>query len=663
MNGNTSTGSVMSSQCGPLSKAVEYDIRKWFELAKIEAGYNIPGFMELIYSILTPRFLRRIRMAIFTFKDISALDDCDLQRALCRTHYYTLVDALKTADTAVRNKLLGNMSKKTAAQFKIALENAGTVSREESERAQQNIIKTIRDSDDLYYLCDDGFTFPNDAEIRRTLESAKRPLLFDGEFSATFGEEDELRELLQKLINDRDALAALRSLYIWCNLLPVFFEFPEAVDKIKTVKINGTAVFQWPHFVEKFNTITELTIRFAGDIPESIGALKNLRALHISDSKLESLPESIGSLSSLTTLTLEDNKNLKSLPESIGNLKNLTYLSLRCSSSLEHLPDSIANLDSLNYVDISATAIQSVPERLYAVKRFFDSKPAALIPQGASLSRLGFSNVYYKLLETVFRFSKKARRKGLLAIETDIKGLEDDIFKEGMRLIVNGTNPEDIRCILTLVMEREHDYYRKKLMGIAMEAILGIQEGRNPSFLVFRLNLMVDLKDNPIDAAHEKYLSGDYNAFLNIDFAAAIKPEPEREEVTFIKRAYTMSKTARQEGILALESLLYADAVAARDVFEYGLSLLVDGSAVDVWMGCGKEYLDAALGKLASHESDPVQKNIALAKREAVLSLYAGENPRILVKKLLAYFDKSIAGAVNVFLEEQKKQEKCDSRK
>jgi len=46
---------------------------------------------------------------------------------------------------------------------------------------------------------------------------------------------------------------------------------------------------------------------------------------------------------------------------------------------------------------------------------------------------------------------------------------------------------------------------------------------------------------------------------------------------------------------------------------------------------------------LISYETDPVRKNLALAKKEAVQMIYAGYNPRQLKPQLSAYFDDDVA--------------------
>jgi flagellar motor component MotA len=187
-------------------------------------------------------------------------------------------------------------------------------------------------------------------------------------------------------------------------------------------------------------------------------------------------------------------------------------------------------------------------------------------------------------------------------------------------------------------MERENGFYRKKLMEIAMEGILSIQAGENKALTVIKLDSMVDIKDNPVTIACAKFITGDSDAIANIDFDSAIQEEGEREEIRFIKRAVALSEKARREGLLAFEADLDQKGIAARDVFEYGLLLIIGGVEA--------EYVEKILTMLISHETDPVQRHFAKAKQDAVLSIYAGENTRILTMKLLAYLDKSIADVV-----------------
>lgn len=49
--------------------------------------------------------------------------------------------------------------------------------------------------------------------------------------------------------------------------------------------------------------------------------------------------------------------------------------------------------------------------------------------------------------------SKKARREGLLSLEDEVSGLDDDFLKKGLQMVVDGIEPEVIREIMDLEIE------------------------------------------------------------------------------------------------------------------------------------------------------------------------------------------------------------------
>ena len=448
-------------------------------------------------------------------------------------------------------------------------------------------------------------------------------------------------------------------------------QIPESIGNLKNLIFlslcNVPSLEQLPESIGNLHALMKLSLGelscddedelfleyFAGskmlkELPDSIGNLKNLQELSICDCPLlERIPESIGNLHSLMKLSLADNESLTALPESIGSLKNLISLVLSGSSSLDRLPGSIVNIPTLKHVNLEKTGIHSVPASISSIADFSGNDLTEVTPQNEPpqiempLSCRGFANGYFTLLGIVRHCCEKARREGLLALEEELEDMDDGFFKRGFRLVIDGTSPEDIRSILSPQIEREHDYYQKQLYSIALEGIMGIQRGKDDtSALIFRLNLMVDIKDNPVDAAWENYRNGDRNAFFNIDFDGAIQPEDEREEISFIVRAMEMNNLARRNGLLALESRLGTDTAA--DVFEHGLCLIVDND-INGCLGLEHEYIDAALSKMVERETNPVRKNLAAAKKAAVLSICRGDNPRIMGMKLLSSFDKTIA--------------------
>ncbi len=62
-------------------------------------------------------------------------------------------------------------------------------------------------------------------------------------------------------------------------------------------------------------------------------------------------------------------------------------------------------------------------------------------------------------IHTLVGFSEKARREGLLVLEDDVKEVEDPFLRKGVRLVVDGTDPELVKDILETeldAMEERH---------------------------------------------------------------------------------------------------------------------------------------------------------------------------------------------------------------
>jgi flagellar motor component MotA len=100
------------------------------------------------------------------------------------------------------------------------------------------------------------------------------------------------------------------------------------------------------------------------------------------------------------------------------------------------------------------------------------------------------------------------------------------------------------------------------------------------------------------------------------------------------KRALDFTEKARREGLLALEDELDREKIAARDILEYGLNFVVDGT--------DGELIERILSNIIEQEKNKWQKTLMLIKKEAVLSIYSGLNPRMLLARLNSYTDLSL---------------------
>ena len=52
------------------------------------------------------------------------------------------------------------------------------------------------------------------------------------------------------------------------------------------------------------------------------------------------------------------------------------------------------------------------------------------------------------LIRQLVSFSEKSRKEGLLSLEDEVEQVQDDFFKQGIKLVVDGTDPEVIKSIL-----------------------------------------------------------------------------------------------------------------------------------------------------------------------------------------------------------------------
>ncbi|XXG60501.1 hypothetical protein AAC387_Pa04g2395 [Persea americana] len=91
-----------------------------------------------------------------------------------------------------------------------------------------------------------------------------------------------------------------------------------------------------------------------GEIPESLGNLKNLTSLYMASCNFRGeIPNSIFGLKSLQTLDFSHNKLYGEFPKAISNLQNLNKIELYWNNFTGEIPREMANLTLLREFDIS----------------------------------------------------------------------------------------------------------------------------------------------------------------------------------------------------------------------------------------------------------------------------------------------------------------------
>ena len=93
---------------------------------------------------LEPEVGQSIQDVMFVFDDLNDLVDRDIQTILREISSDSLILALRGANNAVREKIYKNMSKRAAEMLKDDLEAKGPVKIKDVEKAQKEILSTIR---------------------------------------------------------------------------------------------------------------------------------------------------------------------------------------------------------------------------------------------------------------------------------------------------------------------------------------------------------------------------------------------------------------------------------------------------------------------------------------------------------------------------------------
>ncbi|HWI55261.1 MAG TPA: motility-associated protein, partial [Desulfobacteria bacterium] len=73
------------------------------------------------------------------------------------------------------------------------------------------------------------------------------------------------------------------------------------------------------------------------------------------------------------------------------------------------------------------------------------------IKQVPKLFKIMFTEKKYEvneLITTLCSFAEKARREGLLCLERETAGIDDEFLRQGIQLVVDGTDPALVRDIL-----------------------------------------------------------------------------------------------------------------------------------------------------------------------------------------------------------------------
>ena len=97
-------------------------------------------------------------------------------------------------------------------------------------------------------------------------------------------------------------------------------------------------------------------------------------------------------------------------------------------------------------------------------------------------------------IQTLVSLAEKARKEGLLALEAEVKAIDDPFLKRGLQMSIDGTDPEDLRAVL------ESEISAKKAEDKVAAKFMNAMGGSAPTIgilgcIVGLMNVMANLNE------------------------------------------------------------------------------------------------------------------------------------------------------------------------
>uniref|UniRef100_A0A8C4F9A6 Protein scribble homolog n=1 Tax=Dicentrarchus labrax TaxID=13489 RepID=A0A8C4F9A6_DICLA len=172
---------------------------------------------------------------------------------------------------------------------------------------------------------------------------------------------------LQTLPNDIGK-AHICVTYCMCNFVYVFRSLSFLV-KLEQLDLGSNELEVLPDTLGALPNLRELWLdrNQLSSLPPELGNLRRLVCLDVSENRLEELPSELNGLLALTDLLLTQNL-LEVVPDSIGCLKQLSIFKVD-QNRLTNLTDSIGECENLTELVLTENLLQSLPRSLGKLKK------------------------------------------------------------------------------------------------------------------------------------------------------------------------------------------------------------------------------------------------------------------------------------------------------
>ena len=116
---------------------------------------------------------------------------------------------------------------------------------------------------------------------------------------------------------------------------------------------------------------------------------------------------------------------------------------------------------------------------------------------------------------------------------------------------------------------------------------------------------------------------------------------------SIVEKAFFYSGTTLREGLLAAYEFIDEKKCLQRDIFEYGMRLVLDGTE--------SRIVDKVLTNIINLEADNDEKTLMNIQKEAVLSIQNGDNPYILMVILSSFVNIGIGDIEKIYKDTMEK--------
>ena len=93
------------------------------------------------------------------------------------------------------------------------------------------------------------------------------------------------------------------------------------------------------------------------------------------------------------------------------------------------------------------------------------------------MNRKTFIAEYTRFIQLAMKLAAKSMKQGIASLEEEIEDIDDELFKQGLRFVVDGAEARLIDEIMSNRIAHEKDKELRILKTIQKRAVLGIQAG------------------------------------------------------------------------------------------------------------------------------------------------------------------------------------------